>query len=403
VQGEVIMAETTHKILGGSVAGRIIQCPASVEFNRHRSKPASAAANEGTRAHALLETCLKMNASALTVPAEGADDEMRMHIRDVLKFIRKEAVDMGGFIQSEVSFDLQHLLPVAGRHLPCGGTTDVVITSSDEMTVLDLKYGMGVPVSAAGNPQLRFYAMGALMAGGKFGQVKTVNMVILQPRAKDGNTVSADTIPAADLWDWWVETFSAAVTESQSKQPRFCTGAYCQFCPGMVDCPEHTRTALEAAQIAFDPEAGLPAVRDVVLPCAGEMSDTHLRKAMDLGGILSRWIKGVEAEVSARLSAGKATPETIGYKFVEGNRRREWVDNEKVEREYSLMGAELYEPAKLKTPAALEKTIKEMGGNPRAIDAFVVTTRKPTLVPASDKRQAINAGAEMFEKESENE
>jgi hypothetical protein len=133
------------------------------------------------------------------------------------------------------------------------------------------------------------------------------------------------------------------------------------------------------------------------------MSDTHLRKAMDLGGILSRWIKGVEAEVVSRLSSGKSTSETIGYKFVEGNRRRDWVDKEKVEREYSLMGADLYEPAKLKTPAALEKTIKEMGGNPRAIDTFVVTTRKPVLVPTSDKRQAITTGVEMFDKESENE
>src|SRR5690606_40129037 len=48
------------------------------------------------------------------------------------------------------------------RWVPEGfGTGDVVIISDHGMEIIDLKYGQGVKVEAAGNPQLRLYGLGA--------------------------------------------------------------------------------------------------------------------------------------------------------------------------------------------------------------------------------------------------
>ena len=84
--------------------------------------------------------------------------------------------------------------------------------------------------------------------------------------------------------------------------------------------------------------------------------------------------------------------------MVEGRSSRKWADPEAVEQ---FMQAEEYdqdaymEPAKLMSPAALEKSLGKKKVAELLGDRIVKSPGNPTLVLASDKRKAYDPGADF--------
>jgi hypothetical protein len=397
------MAEQAHFSIGGSTAGRTIQCPAWVGFCKDLPRKSSTYATEGTAAHALLEKRLKnpgLNVWEVShVEADGkpfdVDMAMRTYVEDAAREIEAVAKAMGAPVQSEVRFDLSHLLPDDLAHLTghIGGTADAVLeTAFENLVVIDFKYGQGVAVSAENNAQMRFYALGALAAA-KF-EPMGVTMMIIQPRTQ-GGTVSIETITVEELRAWWNDTLLPAVREVSSGS-RFGTGDYCKFCPGQPTCPELAKVALSAAQVTFGKV--LPVKSEVTLPAPADMATEHLRRAMDLSTLLGDWIKAVEAEVKDRLANGKAVAETIGWKLVEGRKSRKWKDEAVAAEALALLGSDRFEPQSLKTVAQIEKLVKQEKGKPSILDGLVDVSHGVALVPAADKRVAYNSAASTFTK-----
>ena len=86
-----------HSEIGASGAKRWMNCPGSVRLCRTIPNESSAAAEEGTAAHELAETCLKSGQDAVefidrTVHGFTVDEDMAEAVQVYLDYIRVRAV-----------------------------------------------------------------------------------------------------------------------------------------------------------------------------------------------------------------------------------------------------------------------------------------------------------------------
>src|SRR5690606_4030476 len=122
----------------------------------------SAAALEGTVAHALAETLLTSGGKAVnyidTTPVKDGPpvtNEMAEHVQAYVDTIRQLASGNTLFVEQRVNFS--NVIDVADSF----GTADAIIIAGDELQIHDLKYGFS-RVDAQENEQLQLYALGAL-------------------------------------------------------------------------------------------------------------------------------------------------------------------------------------------------------------------------------------------------
>ena len=121
-----------------------------------------------------------------------------------------------------------------------------------------------------------------------------------------------------------------------------------------------------------------------------QTGDNYLPIAMAKVGMVEDWCKAVRAEVERRLLAGQNVD---GYKLVEGKRGpRKWSDADDIEqlfKSFRLRQDEMYDFT-LISPTKAEKVFKE---NPKrwakVQERITQSTGKPSVAPATDKRQAI--------------
>lgn len=82
------------------------------------------------------------------------------------------------------------------------GTGDVMIIADGTLTVIDLKYGKGVPVDAHENPQLMLYGLGAYDSFSLSNDIRKVRMIINQPRL---DSISEYELTVEELLKWGEE------------------------------------------------------------------------------------------------------------------------------------------------------------------------------------------------------
>ena len=154
-----------HARLSPSGAHRWIACPGSLALEAEYPDDSSSYAAEGTLAHDIAGQCLEENLDPedflyKRFEVDGfvfsVDEAMVKHVADYMRLVRGYAEGGVLLIERKVNFS-----PVVGVE-DSFGTADAIIVKGDTMTVVDLKYGMGVEVSAEKNPQLMLYALGAL-------------------------------------------------------------------------------------------------------------------------------------------------------------------------------------------------------------------------------------------------
>ena len=179
-------------------------------------------ASEGTAAHEEAASCL----------ATGVDPE-DPRLRQYTDFVRSRP----GFDPENVEYkvDLTFLLGEDG-----GGTTDAWAYDPSQklLTVSDLKWGKGVPVSAVENPQLMIYAIGLRESLKR--PVSLVSINIIQPRRGGINSWSCSV---DQLKDFHRQVF-AAIKKIHDAIAFGYDLAYkpgmhqCIFCPFGFLCPE---------------------------------------------------------------------------------------------------------------------------------------------------------------------
>ena len=224
---------STHSELPPSSADKWFNCHAWRRLNHGIEDTTSAAAEEGTVAHAWLSDHL-LGLRDLT---DCDDPEMYDHLMMVADWIVTTAGEEGT-THAEDRVDFGSSFGFEGLT----GTSDLVIDFPDKLIVADLKYGRGV-VEVSDNKQLLCYLVGAVA---KFGRRPIYKIAILQPRAwhRDGPTRSTT------LTDEELQSFEAglvlAIQGSYSNKAVATAGPWCQhYCKALSRCPAAAAKALD--------------------------------------------------------------------------------------------------------------------------------------------------------------
>lgn len=379
-----------HARLGGSAASIFTVCTGAPDLWGNRERKATAFTREGTAAHELAEAAIRTGSTGFVVGThvviEGEPveitDEMATGVATYVDIVRA-LIEDADWHQIEQSFTLDPLWS-SGAPEPMFGSADFVAVHGDLLTVLDLKFGKGVLVSAEANAQLLYYALGAYFALRDTdiklsAEIVYVRVGICQPRMRD--TVDWWTVPLIDLMIWGDSVLKRAVDRIHAGDTTLVAGKHCQFCVAKGACPALHAKAMDAAKGVFPP------------PKPELLSDDQLGEALHQAEILTAWMAGVRAEVETRIKNGKPVP---GWKLVDKRGYRQWTDPNDVLQFFTKA---LVDPSpfmsdpELLSPAQVEKKLKARGMDPKALAPFIqAPVTGTTLVPDTDPRPAVATG-----------
>lgn len=276
------------------------------------------------------------------------------------------------------------------------GTADLIVrVPFGVLLVADLKTGERESVDADGNAQAMIYAAGA--AGENLDTYEEIWIAIVQPR--DQNTskpaIRMTKITTEELAAWIETVVKPTVRLAMSDDPPLIPGdKQCKYCDAMMGniCPALTATSLApvADPKAVDQFFQQPA-RPLQLqpPDPMALSDDRIEHLLEAVNVVEIWINAVREEAMRRAEAGKLP----NWKVVAGRGRRSWSDEAEVARRLSADEAifdKCFTTNLLSVPQ-LEKALKGEDEILESVkDLIVWSEGKPTLVPATDKRPALN-------------
>lgn len=107
---------------------------------------------------------------------------------------------------------------------------------------------MGVLVEAENNPQMKLYALGALLLFDSLYDIKTVSMTIYQPRRSN---VSTWTISVEELREWADGELKTRAEMAFNGDGEYTPGEWCTFCRAAVKCRARAEEKLELARSEF--------------------------------------------------------------------------------------------------------------------------------------------------------
>ena len=228
-------------------------------------------------------------------------------------------------------------------------------------------------------------------------------MTIDQPRL---DSYTTDEITVEELRAWG-ESIKPIAQRAFSGLGEFVPGDHCRFCRGKAQCRARAKvnTALEDFKDCV-PAGSIPA--DAMVPqehshtgaITGEevhplLSDEEIGDLLERGAQLVQWYKDLEAYATEALLAGKEIP---GWKLVAGRSNRTFTDQDAAIQAVIAAGYDeaLVYDRKPKTLSELEKLMGKAEFAEK-IGGFVTKPLgKPTLAPASDKREAYAPAASDF-------
>ncbi|SCJ15169.1 Protein of uncharacterised function (DUF2800) [uncultured Ruminococcus sp.] len=257
-------------------------------------------------------------------------------------------------------------------YVPDGyGTADCVIVSDDRLHIIDFKYGMGVLVDATDNPQMKCYALGALAIYDSLYDIKEVSMSIFQPRREN---VSIWTIPVEELRTWANEVLKPKAEMAMNGEGEYCPGEWCTFCRAAVRCRARAEEKLKLAQEEFK----LPPL----------LTDSEIEEVLTIIPDLTKWANEIMAYATE--SAVNHGKEWTGFKVVEGRSVRKFKDEDAVAKAAKDAGYKDIYRQSLITLTEMQKLMGKANFEEILGDLIIKPPGKPTLVPDSDKRPAIN-------------
>ena len=399
------MPPEKHALLSASSASRWLVCTAAPRFEEGLPENTSEYAEEGRLAHAIGELkitkkCTPMSSRTYTTRLNKLKKnplytpEMDKTTDLYLEHITEQVMgyDSAPTVAVEVKVEFSDYVPEGF------GTCDCCIIGGDLLSIVDYKHGKGVPVSAVGNPQMRLYALGALKRYAPvFGDtIKRVRMTIDQPRL---DSYTTDEITVEELRSWG-ESIKPIAQKAFSGLGEFVPGDHCRFCRGKAQCRAraNVNTALEdfkdcvplgwspAMQVDFDATGFRP---------SNALTDAEIGDLLERGKLLVQWYKDLEAYATEALLAGKEIP---GWKLVAGRSNRAFTDQDAAIQAVIAAGYDeaLVYDRKPKTLSELEKLMGKAEFAEKIGGYVIKPPGKPTLAPASDKREAYTPAAADF-------
>lgn len=378
--------DRSHSRLSPSGAHRWMTCTASAALEAQFPDEQSPYAAEGTLAHELCE--LKLRSHFEVMPKSErtkrlnkikADEqyktEMDTHSETYLEGIKGITLSLPSkpFIVIEQSLDLSGWIPESR------GIADCILIHGDTLWVIDFKYGKGVAVSAEHNPQLMLYALGALQMYSMCYAIKTVKLVIIQPRIADAP--SEWEISVDDLYAFGATVSEAAVKARNGEGVFAPSDEACRFCKARATCRARSE---HNVRMAFPDTDDKPVIEHQ----PPTLTPAEIGKYLSWGTDIDKWLGDLKKYALDMALSGN---EVTGWKAVEGRSTREWSDQEaafKALTEAAFPASLLYETV-TRSLATIEKDVGKKSFNELVGEYVVKKPGKATLVPATDKRQAI--------------
>jgi len=253
------------------------------------------------------------------------------------------------------------------------GTGDCIIVSKGRLHIIDFKYGQGVLVEAENNPQMKLYALGAIKQFGELYEIKKVKATIFQPRR---DNVSTWETTAAKLKRWAEKDLKPKAEKAYKGEGPYCPGEWCLFCKAAVKCRARAEEKLRIAQGEFK----LPPL----------LTDSEIESVLAKLPDIKKWAEEIQEYALAQALGGK---EWTGFKLVEGRSVRKYADEDEVAKAAKTAGYQDIYKQSLITITEMEKLMGKNDFNKVLGGLIVKPQGKPTLVPDTDKRQAISVSA----------
>ena len=361
-----------HAVLSASGSHRWLNCTPSARLELEFENTGSEAAKEGTAAHALCEHKLKraLHMRSRRPVSDYDSDEMEECTDAYVDFVMEQYEAAKQVCEDPVILIEQRL--DFSCYVPDGfGTGDCLIISDDRLHIIDFKYGMGVLVEAEDNPQMKLYALGALAVYDALYDIREVSMTIFQPRREN---VSTWTVSVEDLKAWAENELKPRAKAAYDGEGEYLPGEWCTFCRAAVRCRVRAEEKLKLAQTEFR----MPPL----------LTDAEIEEILAVLPDLTKWANEITAyALDAALNHGK---EWNGFKVVEGRSVRKYRDEAAVAEAAKEAG---YKDIYRQSLIPLTEMQRLMGKDKfEEILGGLITKApgRPTLVPISDKRPAMN-------------
>lgn len=362
---------------------------------------------EGTVMHDIRANCLTLdldphNFVGLTLSADGysftIDDDMADHLVEGIDWIRERAENPA--VERKVS--LNEWLP--GNYGFCDTYWLVEVRGKSEaydLYVSDFKFGIGEPVAAINNRQLRLYALGAWAELG-FPKIRNVILNIDQPRAGGmkfwDNETPGNPLTFEKLMEF-ADEVRRVYARIEAGNVEFAPNSKsCRWCP-----VRKTSRGCNAFNLWMTSMIG-SAVMDLSVENPkftdpAQMSRARRYYIVSQAAKIREWLAKLHEESLNAAVAGDPDP---GSKAIDGSGRRYFTDEEKAAQIVEkALGEAAFKPKALIGFTEIDKTMKpgrKKEGHPQAYADLLklVATKdgKPKLVPADHPAPAFTRAAE---------
>ena len=374
-----------HAVLSASSSERWLHCPPSARLCESYEDKGSDYAAEGTDAHELCEYKLRkalgMEAQDPTENLTWFNEEMSdcangyaAYVLEQVEAAKQTCADPVVLIEQRVDFS---------RWVESGyGTADCIIIADGTLQIIDYKHGLGVLVSAEENPQMQCYALGALELFDDIYDIDSVRMTIYQPRR---DNVSTYEISKDELYRWADEVLKPTADLAFVGDGNFLCGEWCGFCKAKHDCRARADANMELARYDFK----LPPL----------LTDEEVEEIISRVDDFVAWASDIKDYALQQAISGK---EWNGWKLVEGRSNRKYTNETAVAGAVTDAGFDPYE-RKVLGVTAMQKLLGKSRFE-ELLAAYIEKPQgKPTLVPESDKRPAMNTAKNDFMEENDYE
>lgn len=377
-----------HALLSASSAHQWMHCTPSARLGENVPDKTSEYAEEGRLAHSIAELKLRKKFEVMTQRTYTTrlnklkkDHRYSPELDTITDAYLEYATELAMNYPSRPAVVVEQQVEFS-RWVPEGfGTSDCIILGSQRMNVVDFKAGRGVAVDAERNPQMMLYALGALEAYSMLYDIQDVRLHIVQPRVS--STPSTWEITAENLLKWADEEVKPLADLAWKGEGETTPGDWCRFCRVKAQC------RARADQYAM--------LEDFAAIPGPLLSDAEIGERLTQAKGLTQWAKDLEAYALAACLEGRELP---GWKAVEGRRTRAFDDPDVAFGDIVAAGVDeamLYERRPL-TLSQIEKIVGKTRFAEIAGAHIVKSPGKPTLAPASDKREpyAVTTAAQDF-------
>jgi C4-type Zn-finger protein len=377
----------------------VLNCTAGYYKSMEAVSEPSAAADDGTGTHHLIDTCFKfgfrsadiyLNQTLRSAVGEYKVDKDRIERADLMLNVLFGFLDKGYSVETEVKLQWS-----AGGCEPIHGTCDAIIYGDREreLYILDYKDGR-VKVEVENNTQLMMYAS-AYTQMNRVSDLAYIGLGILQPKL-------SHEIEYAHVHLQILHRFEKRVVEALNKIPNganiFNAGNWCKYCPFKGSCKRYADNAL----------AGINTTRETVLTDSirvtndetPEMSDADLVALKKAAPLIKEMLIAVDKELYAR-----AEVRTVeGVRLVEGRNQRSWkFDDEEILKKFDgvKIPKKFQHTMKVLSPAQFSKITwvdrkeKNQTLSTAQVERFFKNNLheqkgRPQLALSDDSRQEVN-------------